>query len=164
MKTIYVETKKVVSHDMDGEAVYETGVQKLQEFGAFDIFCKLYKSTGYRSAKVVGVFDRPKGKEGVLLKDAESLLPYNKMLEKAKQEIKDVSTNDLKSELEKERAFRIALEKKVEALIDAKEQTEDEDDEKEALNARYKELTGKGAGRMSKETLIEKIQELEKAL
>ena len=172
MVVVHVKTRRISGKDINEENIYEEIVQKLDDSiglkTPFKTFCKFYFSHRYKSAEVVALYVKEKSEEGKMITDPQKLAPYIKELRDATEVISPVSTSDIKKQLDFEKESRKKLEREVaemreqfKRLQGGNEDENEDDSEKEILNARYKELTGKGAGRMSIETLKEKINEIE---
>ena len=131
MKTIYVETHKVVSSNSKGESVYENMTQKLGEYDAFGNFLRFAKAGNYVSAKITGVYVQEKDKEPILVTDEETLAPYVLMLENSLKEVEKPKTQAELVAINKaleDRLLRleeVLLSKELDPLEDLKQEAKD---------------------------------------
>ena len=154
MKTIVVETKKVVAQQENGELVIDTVKQKLSPEPTFLKFVKYLPSQGYKSVEVLKVL---KGEQGQTeLKEVDK---YQAMVDEALKPA-DNTPVDYKALSEKQSSIIDNLAKRLEAL-ESKSAKTDKSEYRLSLEAKAKELNISLRGKITDEKLLEKIKELD---
>jgi hypothetical protein len=127
MKTIVVETKKVVAHKGNGMPVIETIKQKINPELTFNKFVRLLPNQGYMSATVLEVIKtkfEQKEEDGEKFQVAkhsnlDEVEKYQAMIdERLKPETKPGEAIDYKAKSEKQEALLKELEERLRALED----------------------------------------------
>lgn len=167
MKTIVVQTKKVVSHNADQTPVYEIIDQKIGPELTFSKFLKYLPNQGYVSAKILRVLKtepvKPKDKDGRITyttKEIGGIEEYQAMVDKALKPVKSNQKVDYKAELEKEHADKADLLKRLEAL-EKKNEGSGKSESRELLEEKANELNIKFDARLGDGKLLAKIQEVD---
>jgi DNA-binding NtrC family response regulator len=159
MKTIHVKTRKVVAHKANREPVYEEVTQKLSELNPFKTFVKLIIANGYASADVVGVYDS-NTKE---VSTEESVISvYQEQIDNAFDPVKEKIV-DYKAKAESLEERLKALEELVSSQSNNTKKSDPDEEYKQELKDRVKELGGKLNGLTTVDSLENKIKELEES-
>lgn len=159
MKTIVVETKKVVAHKADGMPVIETIKQKINPELTFNKWVDFLPNQGYTSVKVLEVintvFENNKPKHSNL----DEIEKYQSIIdEKLSPETKAGESIDYKAKSEKQEALLAEMMERLKALED---KGDDKSDDRVKLESKAKELNISFRSNIGDEKLLEKIKEVE---
>lgn len=169
MKTIVVETKKVVSHDGKGMPVIETIKQKINPELTFNKFVRLLPNQGYAEAKVLEVIQttfetkEENGKKFPVAKHSnlDEVEKYQAMIdERLKPETKPGDAIDYKAKSEKQEAQLKEMMERLKAL-EEKQGGQVTSDMRQKLEAKANELEITFRSNIGDEKLLEKIREVQ---
>lgn len=167
MKTIVVETKKVIAHKADGMPVIETIKQKLNPELTFNKFARLLPNQGYTSAKVIDVIStsfenkEENGKKFQVAKHTklDEIDKYQSMIdERLKPTTKAGESIDYKAKSEKQEALLKELEERLRAL---ENKGYEKSPERAKIEDKANELGISFRANIGDEKLLEKIKEVE---
>lgn len=159
MKTIVVETKKVVAHKADGMPVIETIKQKLSPELTFNKFVRLLPNQGYTSAKVVKVLETSFVDNKPNHKELDEIDKYQAMIDdRIKPTAKAGEPIDYKAKSEKQEALLKELEERLRAL---EKKGSEKSPERANIEDKANELGISFRANIGDEKLLEKIKEVE---
>lgn len=155
MKTIYVQTKRVVSHNNDQTPIYEEIVQKLDE-NSFKKFIKYLPYQNYVSAIVNKVIDINKNGE---IKKLNEIKVYQELVNQSKLDKKGKTPQEL---YEEEKKRNDNLEKRLQELEKQSNVSNNfTDDQRVILKTKAEELKIDFNKKIESQKLLEKIQQVE---
>lgn len=156
-RIIYLQTARVGTQNADLTTSIERTVVTLEQGKNFNSFVKHLHLQNYLKSEPPKVIRAVDTKDGKIVGDVD-FAQYQEMVDKALSGAKTQEKPDYKELSEKQNSLIEDLQKRL-AALEGKD-TQPTDDELDQLKAEYEVLYGKKPnGRMTRETLIEKINE-----